>query len=144
MRPFWGIVCEKWQTCSRIGGKKFNREKKVLRKWIRNSEGQSRASVRPINLGKDKMIWCSHVYNWLMICWIGYIHWRVQVLSLVNFWQTKLQKFFIHFCQQWCARGMSLRKVSYEALVFSVFSRNQEKTKPLTWQSVSSEALQSL
>ena len=42
------------------------------------------------------------------------------------------------------ARGMSLRKVSYEAFVFSVFSRNQEKTKPLTWLSVSSEALQSL
>ena len=38
--------------------------------------------------------------------------------------------------------GISLRKVSYEAFVFSVFSRNQEKTKPLTWQSVSSEALQ--
>ena len=36
---------------------------------------------------------------------------------------------------------MSLRKVSYEALVFSVFSRNQKKPKP-TWQSVSSEALQ--
>ena len=40
--------------------------------------------------------------------------------------------------------GISLRKVSYEAFVFSVFSRNQEKTKPLTWQSVSSEALPSL
>ena len=40
--------------------------------------------------------------------------------------------------------GVSLRKVSYEAFVFSVLSRNQEKTKPLTWQSVSSEALQSL
>ena len=36
------------------------------------------------------------------------------------------------------ARGMSLRKVSCEAFVFSVFSRNQEKTKPLTWWSVSS------
>ena len=36
------------------------------------------------------------------------------------------------------ARGMSLRKVSYEAFVFSVFSRNQEKTKLLIWQSVSS------
>ena len=45
---------------------------------------------------------------------------------------------------QTTARGMSLRKVSYEAFVFSVFSRNQEKTKPLTWWSVSSEALQSL
>ena len=33
---------------------------------------------------------------------------------------------------------MSLAKVSYEAFVFSVFSRNQEKTKPLTWWSVSS------
>ena len=33
---------------------------------------------------------------------------------------------------------MSLRKVSYEAFVFSVFSRNREKTKPLTWRSVSS------
>ena len=46
---------------------------------------------------------------------------------------------------EWASgRGMSLRKVSYEAFVFSVFSRNQEKTKPLTWRSVSSEALQSL
>ena len=36
------------------------------------------------------------------------------------------------------ARGMSLRKVSCEDFVFSVFSRNQEKTKPLTWWSVSS------
>ena len=42
------------------------------------------------------------------------------------------------------ALGMSLKKVSYEAFVFSVFSRNQEKTKPLTWRSVSSEALQLL
>ena len=40
--------------------------------------------------------------------------------------------------------GMSLKKVTNEAFVFSVFSRNQEKTKPLTWLSVSSEALQSL
>ena len=31
---------------------------------------------------------------------------------------------------------MSLRKVSDEAFVLSVFSRNQEKTKPLTWLSV--------
>ena len=38
-------------------------------------------------------------------------------------------------------RGMSLRKVSYEAFVFSVFSRNQGKPKPLSWWSVSSEAL---
>ena len=38
---------------------------------------------------------------------------------------------------------MSLRKVSYEGFAFSVFPRNQEKTKPLTWLSVSSEALQS-
>ena len=42
------------------------------------------------------------------------------------------------------ALGMSLRKVSYEAFVFSVFSRNQEKTKLLTWLSVRSEALQLL
>ena len=42
------------------------------------------------------------------------------------------------------ALGMSLRKVSYEAFVFSVFSRKQEKTKPLTCRSVSSKALQSL
>ena len=42
------------------------------------------------------------------------------------------------------ALGISHKKVSYEAFVFSVFSRNQEKTKPLTWRSVSSEALQSL
>ena len=35
-------------------------------------------------------------------------------------------------------RGMRLRKVSYKAFIFSVFSRNQGKTKPLTWQSVSS------
>ena len=41
-------------------------------------------------------------------------------------------------------QGMSLRKVSYTAFIFSVFSRNQEKMKPLTWRSVSSEALQSL
>ena len=33
---------------------------------------------------------------------------------------------------------MSLRNVSYEAFVFSVFSRNRGKTKPLTWRSVSS------
>ena len=39
---------------------------------------------------------------------------------------------------------MSLRKVSHESFVFSVFSRNQKKTKPPTWWSVSSEALQSL
>ena len=39
--------------------------------------------------------------------------------------------------------GVSQR-VSEEAFVFSVFSRNQEKTKPLTWRSVSSKALQSL
>ena len=38
----------------------------------------------------------------------------------------------------WAARGMSLRNVSYEAFVFSVFSRNRGKTKPLTWRSVSS------
>ena len=31
---------------------------------------------------------------------------------------------------------MSLRKVSYEAFIFSVFSRNQEKTKPLTCKAV--------
>ena len=36
------------------------------------------------------------------------------------------------------ARGMSLRKVSYEAFVFSVFSRNWGKKKPTTWRSVSS------
>ena len=36
------------------------------------------------------------------------------------------------------ARAMSLRNVSYEAFVFSVFSRNRGKTKPLTWRSVSS------
>ena len=44
------------------------------------------------------------------------------------------------------ARGMSLRKVSYEAFVFPVFSRNQEKTKPLTLLSLAviSEALQLL
>ena len=36
------------------------------------------------------------------------------------------------------AWGTSLRKVFYEAFIFSVFSRNQEKTKPLTWRSVSS------
>ena len=40
--------------------------------------------------------------------------------------------------------GMSLRKVSCEAFVFSVFSRNEEKTKPQTWWSVSSKALQQL
>ena len=40
--------------------------------------------------------------------------------------------------------GMSLRKVSHEAFVFCVISRNQGKMKPLTWQSVRSEALQSL
>ena len=28
--------------------------------------------------------------------------------------------------------GVSLKKVSYKASVFPVFSRNQEKTKPLT------------
>ena len=33
---------------------------------------------------------------------------------------------------------MSPRNVSYEAFVFSVFSRNRGKTKPLTWRSVSS------
>ena len=37
---------------------------------------------------------------------------------------------------------MNLRKVSYEAFVFSVFSGNQEQTRPLTRKSVSSEALQ--
>ena len=36
------------------------------------------------------------------------------------------------------AWGTSLRKVFYEAFIFSVFSRNQEKVKPLTWRSVSS------
>ena len=36
------------------------------------------------------------------------------------------------------ARGMRLRKVSDEAFVFSVFSRNSKNTKPLTWRSVSS------
>ena len=35
------------------------------------------------------------------------------------------------------ALGMSLRKVSYKAFVFSVFSRNLGKTKPLTWRSAS-------
>ena len=34
--------------------------------------------------------------------------------------------------------GMSLKNVSYEAFVFPVFSRNREKTKPLTCSSVSS------
>ena len=42
------------------------------------------------------------------------------------------------------ALGMSLRKISDEAFVFSVFWRNQEKMKPLTWWSVSSDALQLL
>ena len=42
------------------------------------------------------------------------------------------------------ARSMSLRKVSHKAFVFSVFSRNHGKTKPPTWRSVSSEALQLL
>ena len=41
-------------------------------------------------------------------------------------------------------RGMSLKIISGEAFVYSVFSRNKEKPKPLTWRSVSSEALQSL
>ena len=36
------------------------------------------------------------------------------------------------------ALGMSLRKVSHKTFVFSVFSRNQGKMKPLTWLSVSS------
>ena len=40
-------------------------------------------------------------------------------------------------------RGKSLKKVSDEDFVFSVLSRNQEKTK-LTWRSVSSEALSAL
>ena len=40
--------------------------------------------------------------------------------------------------------GMSLSKVSFEAFVFPVFSRNQEKTKPLTWRSDSSTAHNSL
>ena len=35
--------------------------------------------------------------------------------------------------------GMSFRKVSYEDFVCSVFSGNQEKTKPLTRRSVSSK-----
>ena len=39
---------------------------------------------------------------------------------------------------------MSLREVSYQAFVFSVFSRNQEKTKPLTWWSVSSDQVSQL
>ena len=34
--------------------------------------------------------------------------------------------------------GHEPQKVSYEAFVFSVFSRNRKKTKPLTWRSVSS------
>ena len=40
------------------------------------------------------------------------------------------------------ALGMNLRKVSYEAFVFSLFLGNQEQTRPLTRKSVSSEALQ--
>ena len=47
-------------------------------------------------------------------------------------------------CSVSTALGMSLREVSHEVFVFSVFSRNQEKMKPLTWRSVSSEVLQSL
>ena len=47
--------------------------------------------------------------------------------------------FSFHFQQfHSLVRGISLRKVSYEAFVFSVFSRNRGKTKPLTWRSVSS------
>ena len=48
------------------------------------------------------------------------------------------------FLRRRAVLGISLRKVTYEAFIFSVFSRNQEKTKPLTWWSVSSKALQSL
>ena len=51
---------------------------------------------------------------------------------------------FLFASRQVPARGMSLRKVSHKAFIFSVFSRNQEKTKAQTWRSVSSEALQSL
>ena len=40
----------------------------------------------------------------------------------------------------WCYTvwGMSLRNVSYKTFDSSAFSRNQEKTKPLTWLSVRS------
>ena len=37
--------------------------------------------------------------------------------------------------------GMSLKKVSYEAFLSSVFLRNREETKQLTWRSVSSVLL---
>ena len=40
--------------------------------------------------------------------------------------------------------GHELKKVTDKAFVFSVISKNQEKTKPLTWLSVSSKALQLL
>ena len=47
-------------------------------------------------------------------------------------------KTWIKARQHYLVLGTRLRKVSYEAFVFPVFSRNQGKTKPLTWLSVSS------
>ena len=55
-------------------------------------------------------------------------------------WQTLA----LHCTEDTPCRGLSLKSVSCEAFSFSVFSKNQEKTKPLTWWSVSSEDLQSL
>ena len=93
----------------------------------------------------------------MFIPYLSHKH-KDKLLDILNLFQTRIRISqapmlcnkinYGYLCPARTSPGhepLSLRKVSYKAFVFSVFSRNQEKTKPLTWRrwrSVNSEALQ--